>query len=62
MLSISHGPILILIDQLIIIDCVPVKSKLEHPPGHLNFWKIFVQIPSSPGRKVVQMPHPRDNH
>ena len=22
----------------IIIDCVPVKSKLEQPPGHLNFW------------------------
>ena len=24
-------------------------------PGHLNFWKIFVQIPP-PGRKAVQMP------
>ena len=28
------------------------------PPGHLNFWKIFVQIPPSPGRKAVQMPPP----
>ena len=27
-------------------------------PGHLNFWKIFVQIPPSPGRKAVQMPPP----
>ena len=42
---------------------VPVKSKLQHPSpgqphGHLNFWKIFVQIPPSPGRKAVQMPPP----
>ena len=29
------------------------------PPGHLNFWKIFVQIPHSRGRKAVQMPHYR---
>ena len=40
---------------------VRVKSKLQHPPGqppgHLNFWKIFVQIPPSRGRKAVQMPH-----
>ena len=40
---------------------VPVKSKLKHPPGqppgHLNFWKIFVQIPPSRGRKAVQIPH-----
>ena len=28
------------------------------PPGHLNFWRIFVQIPPSPGRKAVQMPPP----
>ena len=28
-------------------------------PGHLNFWKIFVQIPPSRGRKAVQMPHYR---
>ena len=27
------------------------------PPGHLNFRKIFVQIPHSRGRKAVQMPH-----
>ena len=26
------------------------------PPGHMNFWKIFVQIPPSPGQKAVQMP------
>ena len=43
---------------------VPVKSKLKHTPpgqtpGHLNFWKIFVQIPPSRGRKAVQMPHYR---
>ena len=45
---------------------VPVKSKLQHPPrppagqpsGHLNFWKIIVQIPPSAGRKAVQMPPP----
>jgi len=29
------------------------------PPGHLNFWKIFVQIPPSRGWKAVQMPHHR---
>ena len=28
-------------------------------PGHLNFWKIFVQIPHSRGQKAVQMPHHR---
>ena len=28
------------------------------PPGHLNFWKSFVQIPPSPGQKAVQMPPP----
>ena len=42
---------------------VPVKSKLQQPPrvtpGHLNLWKIFVQIPPSRGRKAVQMPHHR---
>ena len=37
---------------------VPVKSKLQHPPGHLNFWKISVQITPSLGRKAVQMPPP----
>ena len=42
---------------------VPVKSKLQLPPlgqspGHLNFVKIFVQIPPSPGQKAVQMPPP----
>ena len=42
---------------------VPVKLKLKHPPfpgqppGHLNFWKIFVQIPPSKGQKAVQMAH-----
>ena len=29
------------------------------PPGHLNFWKSFVQIPPSRGQKAVQMPHHR---
>ena len=32
------------------------------PPGHLNFWHIFVEIPPSPGRKAVQMPHSRENY
>ena len=27
------------------------------PHGHLNFWKSFVQIPPSRGRKAIQMPH-----
>ena len=46
---------------------VPVKSKLQHPPpplatpGHLNFWKISVQIPPSPSQIAVQMPPPREN-
>ena len=35
------------------------NRSLNIPPGHLNFWKIFVQIPSSRGRKAVQMPHHR---
>ena len=51
---------------------VPVKSKLQNPPPPAparatpgafeffeNFWKIFGQIPSSRGRKAVQMPHHR---
>ena len=29
------------------------------PPGHLNFWKIFVPIPPFRGRKAVQMPNHR---
>ena len=37
---------------------VPVKSKLQQPPEHLNFWKISVQIPPSPSQGAVQMPHP----
>ena len=28
------------------------------PPGHLNFWKKFFQIPPSPGQKGDQMPPP----
>ena len=47
---------------LVLKRYVPVKSKLQHPPratpGHLNFWKIFVQIPPSPSGKAVQMPPP----
>ena len=32
------------------------------PPWHLNFWKIFVQIPPSPGQKGKQMsPPPPEN-
>ena len=41
---------------------VPVKTKLQYPPrqppGYLNFWNIFVQIPPSLAWKAVQMPHP----
>ena len=50
--------------SLLLAAYVPVKSKLQQPPppgatpGHLNFWKTFVQIPPSPGRKAVQMPPP----
>ena len=55
---------------------VPVKSKLQHPPGqppgHLNFWKNFVQNPSPEAEKlfkcpiigpfqVIKCPHPRGN-
>ena len=46
--------------------CALCTSQIEastsppgQPPGHLNFWKIFVQIPPSRGRKTVQMPHHR---
>ena len=31
---------------------------LGNPPGYLNFWKIFVPIPLSPGQKAVHMPPP----
>ena len=44
---------------------VPVKSKLQHPPGqppgHLNVWKFFFQIPPSRAKKVIKCPHPREN-
>ena len=36
-----------------------IPFRAPPPPGHLNFWKIFVQIPHSRGWKVVQMPHHR---
>ena len=29
-------------------------------PGHLNFWKIFVQIPPSLDQKAVQISHYRN--
>ena len=32
------------------------NRSLNIPPGHLNFWKIFAQIPPSRSRKAVQMP------
>ena len=32
---------------------IPVKSKLQHA-WHLNFWKFFVEIPPSPGRKLFK--------
>ena len=31
----------------------------RQPPGHLNFWKIFVQIPPFGGQQAVQMPRDR---
>ena len=37
---------------------IEILSTLTQPPGHLNFWKIFVQISPSPGRKAVQMTPP----
>ena len=40
---------------------VPVKAKLQHPPGnppgHLNFLENFCSNPPSPGQRAVQMPH-----
>ena len=42
------------------VSYVPVKSKLQHPPGqplgHLNFWKIFVQMPHHRSIPGDQMP------
>ena len=35
----------------------PINSKVQHPPGHLNFQDRIVQIPSPRGKKAVQMPH-----
>ena len=35
-----------------------IEASTSPPPGHLNFWKSFVQIPPSPDRKAVQMPPP----
>ena len=39
---------------------VPVKSKLKNlpgqPPAHLNFWKIFVQIPPLESEKLFKCP------
>ena len=38
---------------------VPVKSKLQHPPpGHLNFWKIFVEIPPHQAERLFKCPTP----
>ena len=42
---------------------VPIKSKLEplpseNPHGHLNFWKIFVQIPPHRAKKLLKCPTP----
>ena len=67
--------------QTIMFKCqinVPVKAKLKHahpratpgqPPEHLNFWKIFVQIPPLEAEtlfkcpiagpfQVIKCPHP----
>ena len=45
---------------------VPVKSKLQHSPrvtpGHLNFWKIFVEIFPIRAEKLFKSPHPRENY
>lgn len=46
---------------------------LGQPPGHLNFWKIFVEIPPSRAKKlfkcliigpfqVIKCPHSRENY
>ena len=47
--------------KLIAALCTSQIEASTYPPGqppvHLNFWKIFVQIPPSRGRKAVQMPH-----
>ena len=46
---------------------VQVKLKLQHPPpplgqpsGHLNVWKIGVQIPPSSSQIAIQMPPPAE--
>ena len=64
MLSLSQIVKQIYTSKTSVMDNVPVKSKLKHPPsrqtpGHFNFWKIFAQIPPSRGQKAVQMPHHR---
>ena len=47
--------------RIVVLNNVPVKSKLQQPPGqppgHLNVWKISVQIP----KIAVQMPPSRGN-
>ena len=39
---------------------VPVKSKLQHPPGqspgHLNFWKMFGKFPPPEAEKLFKCP------
>ena len=51
----------------------PVKSKLQHSPRHLNFGKIFVQVPPPWAKKLfkypitgsfqlIQCPHPKKNY
>ena len=30
--------------------------------GHLNFWKIFVQIPPHQAEKLFKCSHPRENY
>ena len=32
------------------------------PPGHFNFWKMFVQIPPPRAEKLFNCPHSRENY
>ena len=50
---------LALCDNVLSLCTSQIEASNGQPPGYLNFWKIFVQIPPSRGRKVVQMPHHR---
>ena len=48
------GLLFLCIGQIEASTCPP-----GHPPGHLTFLKIIVQIPPYPRQNAVQMPHTR---